>query len=109
MIESVLNAISLNAVVNPNIEVTLEANPSSVDRDKLRCFAILADYIKLYYLLFAVYSAFKAAGVNRLSLGVQVSLSRLSGHISVCAMIFYRDVKTHGKDYCTYKSSQTAV
>ena len=35
----------------PDLEITLEANPTSVERDKLR--------------------AFRAAGVNRVSLGVQ--------------------------------------
>lgn len=51
LVESILSAISKAWNLSPDVEVTLEANPSSVDAARFR------DY--------------KAAGVNRLSLGVQ--------------------------------------
>ncbi|KAI8923851.1 hypothetical protein BC831DRAFT_16599 [Entophlyctis helioformis] len=51
MVSSVLDTIRLHADTAPDMEITLEANPTTLETDKLR--------------------AFKAAGINRLSLGVQ--------------------------------------
>jgi oxygen-independent coproporphyrinogen-3 oxidase len=48
---AVLDAVAANWNVAPNAEVTLEANPSSVEADRFR--------------------GYRAAGVNRVSLGVQ--------------------------------------
>jgi len=50
-VETVLSAIARNWTLAPDAEVTLEANPSSADA--------------------ANFTAYRAAGVNRLSLGVQ--------------------------------------
>ncbi|CAH1273314.1 RSAD1 [Branchiostoma lanceolatum] len=50
-LEAVLEVISQHALLPADAEVTLEANPSSTETEKLR--------------------EFKAAGINRLSLGVQ--------------------------------------
>jgi oxygen-independent coproporphyrinogen-3 oxidase len=50
-VEAVLNCIAKNWPIANDLEVTLEANPSSVEADK--------------------FAAFRAAGVNRVSLGVQ--------------------------------------
>lgn len=50
-VEAVLEAIAENWTVDPNVEVTLEANPSSVEAERFR--------------------GYRAAGVNRVSLGVQ--------------------------------------
>lgn len=53
MIESIINKItsSNNLVVAENIEITLEANPTSIEINKFK--------------------AFKVAGVNRISIGIQ--------------------------------------
>jgi oxygen-independent coproporphyrinogen-3 oxidase len=50
-VEAVLDAIAKNWSVAPDVEVTLEANPTSVEATRFR--------------------GFRAAGVNRVSLGVQ--------------------------------------
>lgn len=50
-VERILDAIAANWSVSQGIEVTLEANPSSVEADRFR--------------------GYRAAGVNRVSLGVQ--------------------------------------
>ncbi len=50
-VEAVLEAIAENWTVDANVEVTLEANPSSVEAERFR--------------------GYRAAGVNRVSLGVQ--------------------------------------
>ena len=50
-VESVLNAIAVNWSVKPGIEITMEANPSSVEAGRFK--------------------AYRSAGVNRVSLGVQ--------------------------------------
>ena len=49
--ETLLRAIQLEVDFAPDIEITLEANPGTVERD--------------------LFSAYKAAGINRLSIGVQ--------------------------------------
>lgn len=53
LVEQLLNAISSRITLSPNTEITLEANPTQIETTKLKDF--------------------KAAGVNRLSLGMQVS------------------------------------
>jgi oxygen-independent coproporphyrinogen-3 oxidase len=50
-IENILNHLARRFTLEPQAEVTLETNPGTVDREKLR--------------------AFRLAGVNRLSIGVQ--------------------------------------
>lgn len=50
-VEGILNAISKHWVIDPRAEITLEANPTSVEADRFR--------------------GYRAAGVNRVSLGVQ--------------------------------------
>ncbi len=50
-VEAVLDAVAQNWTVPDGIEVTLEANPSSVEAERFR--------------------GYRAAGVNRVSLGVQ--------------------------------------
>ena len=50
-VEKVINHIHKNFSVAPDAEITLEANPGSIERDK--------------------FSSFRAAGVNRVSIGVQ--------------------------------------
>ena len=50
-VEAALDAIAAHWAVSPDVEVTLEANPSSVEADRFR--------------------GYRAAGVNRVSLGVQ--------------------------------------
>ncbi|MGA7383556.1 MAG: radical SAM protein, partial [Methylocella sp.] len=50
-VAAILDAIALHWRVAPNAEITLEANPTSVEAERLR--------------------GFRAAGVNRVSLGVQ--------------------------------------
>jgi len=50
-VAALLEAVHLHWAVTPDLEVTLEANPNSAEADRFRAFA--------------------AAGVNRLSLGVQ--------------------------------------
>jgi oxygen-independent coproporphyrinogen-3 oxidase len=49
--EAIIDAIGRHFTLSPEIEITLEANPTSVEAEK--------------------FSAFKKAGVNRLSIGVQ--------------------------------------
>lgn len=56
-VEGLLAAIQQHVPVSENLEVTLEANPGTVDVDRLR--------------------AFKSAGVTRLTLGVQTFSPRL--------------------------------
>ncbi len=50
-VEAILDAIAANWTIAPDAEVTLEANPGSVEKDRFR--------------------GYRVAGVNRLSLGVQ--------------------------------------
>lgn len=50
-VETILNAISKNWSVSENAEITMEANPTSVEAER--------------------FSAYRSAGVNRISLGVQ--------------------------------------
>ena len=50
-VEGILNAISKHWAIDPRAEITLEANPTSVEADRFR--------------------GYRAAGVNRVSLGVQ--------------------------------------
>ncbi|MEQ1770090.1 MAG: radical SAM family heme chaperone HemW [Devosia sp.] len=50
-VEAILNEIGKNWTVSPKVEVTLEANPTSVEAERFR--------------------GYRAAGVNRVSLGVQ--------------------------------------
>ena len=50
-VATILDAIGQHWTVSPNVEVTLEANPTSVEAERFR--------------------GFRAAGVNRVSLGVQ--------------------------------------
>ncbi|SUO97135.1 radical SAM family heme chaperone HemW [Suttonella ornithocola] len=50
-IETLLNALQKQANIAPDAEITLEANPGTVEQEK--------------------FSAYQAAGVNRLSLGIQ--------------------------------------
>jgi putative oxygen-independent coproporphyrinogen III oxidase len=50
-VESILRAIGDNWTIEPNAEITLEANPSSVEAGRFR--------------------GYKSAGVNRVSLGIQ--------------------------------------
>ncbi|MGH2567276.1 MAG: radical SAM family heme chaperone HemW, partial [Bacteroidota bacterium] len=50
-IEKILNLLARHFTLEENAEITLETNPGTVDRDKLR--------------------AFRAAGINRLSIGIQ--------------------------------------
>jgi len=50
-VEKLLDGVRLHWAVMPDVEITLEANPNSAEADRFRAFA--------------------AAGVNRLSLGVQ--------------------------------------
>lgn len=49
--EKILNSLYKNFQISPNAEVTIEANPGTVDKEKL--------------------FSFKEVGVNRLSFGVQ--------------------------------------
>ena len=49
---AILDAIGKHWIVPPNVEVTLEANPTSVEATRFR--------------------GYRAAGVNRVSLGVQI-------------------------------------
>lgn len=51
LIERLLEGIRKRAEVSPSAEITLEANPGSVDQDKFK--------------------GYRAAGINRLSLGIQ--------------------------------------
>ena len=51
MIENILNKVKNDFVIKDNIEITLEANPSSFETEKFKDF--------------------KAAGINRVSIGVQ--------------------------------------
>ncbi len=51
LVDTILTAISRHWPLSPDVEVTLEANPTSVEAGKFR--------------------AFRSAGVNRLSMGVQ--------------------------------------
>ena len=80
---AILDAIAGAWSVAPNAEITLEANPTSVEADRFR--------------------GFRAAGVNRVSLGVQamndVDLKRLGrmhtaeeamGAVAIAASIFER-------------------
>jgi putative oxygen-independent coproporphyrinogen III oxidase len=50
-VDAILNAVTAHWSVAPDVEVTMEANPSSVEAERFR--------------------GYRAAGVNRLSLGVQ--------------------------------------
>ena len=50
-VEGILNAISKHWVIDPRAEITLEANPTSVEAERFR--------------------GYRSAGVNRVSLGVQ--------------------------------------
>jgi oxygen-independent coproporphyrinogen-3 oxidase len=50
-IEAILNQLAARFSISPDAEITLETNPGTVDREKLK--------------------AFRSAGINRLSIGVQ--------------------------------------
>ena len=50
-IETILNQLAARFTISPNAEITLETNPGTVDREKLK--------------------AFRSAGINRLSIGIQ--------------------------------------
>ncbi|RCL02323.1 MAG: oxygen-independent coproporphyrinogen III oxidase [Candidatus Tokpelaia sp. JSC189] len=71
-ITALLDSVYTFWTVSPDVEITMEANPSSVEADRFR--------------------AYRAAGVNRLSLGVQalddVGLKRL-GRLHNVAQAFY--------------------
>ena len=70
--ETVLDSIRDHTHLKDGAEVTLEASPTSAQTEKLR-FAVRGIAIMIH--LHFVSRAFKSAGVNRLSIGVQV------GHI----------------------------
>jgi oxygen-independent coproporphyrinogen III oxidase len=50
-IEFIMNAIHANFVIKPGVEITLEANPDDLNKEKL--------------------NAYKQSGINRLSIGIQ--------------------------------------
>ena len=63
-IDEILAAVRALAMLSPEAEITLEANPGTVDADK--------------------FAGFRAAGVNRLSLGIQ---SFNAGHLQALGRI----------------------
>lgn len=56
-IQQIIAAIGQSATLVDNIEITMEANPTSTEMDKM--------------------NQFKQAGINRLSVGIQVHHKRL--------------------------------
>jgi oxygen-independent coproporphyrinogen-3 oxidase len=79
--ETMLAAIRRAFSVNPDAEITLEANPATADEEKIRTW--------------------RALGVNRLSIGVQsfddVALKRLNrGHTAVDALEMYEQARRAG-------------
>jgi coproporphyrinogen III oxidase-like Fe-S oxidoreductase len=58
---AILDAVGKHWSLDKNVEVTLEANPSSVEAERFR--------------------GYRAAGVNRVSLGVQVYEGRVAGRL----------------------------
>ena len=69
--ETVLDSIRDHTHLKDSAEVTLEANPTSAQTEKLR-FAARFAVSGWQCILHFVSRAFKSAGVNRISIGVQV-------------------------------------
>ena len=68
-----MNTIREQACLTENAEVTLEANPTSAQTEKLRLILTVHHFsVGIAHLQLLFYRTFKTAGVTRLSVGVQV-------------------------------------